>query len=104
MQKFYWKGISSDDRIKAISEIATIVDKYGTILNFQKFSDITLGLVIEIECEKVLSLYKCLSDIMLLEGFDNQDSTVKEESILFLNVTFIQSTGDMEIEIPNIPK
>ena len=49
MKRYYWNGISKDERIKSISEITTIVDRYAAIINFQRFSDISLSLVIEIE-------------------------------------------------------
>ena len=104
MQKLYWKGICHDERIKAIREITAIVDKHGTILNFQKFSDVILSLVIEIEPKKLSLLYKCLGEIMLIEGLDKKTSEFSGGTILFLQVTFAQSTGDLEIEVPNIPK
>jgi len=104
MQKLYWKGISNDDRIKAISEITDIINAHGTILNFQKFSDVILGLVIETENTKVNSLKACLGKILALEGNDPQDSLFPDSYILFFHVTFSKGTGDMETEVPNIPK
>jgi len=104
MQKLYWKGISRDDRIKAISEITDIICRHGTILNFQKFSDVMFSLVVEVEHDKVSSLYKCLSNIMLLEGDANGNFSFTDSCILFFNVTFSKGTGDLEFEVPNIPK
>jgi len=49
MKRHFWSGISRDERFKAMSEITGIVDRYATILNFQRFSDISLGLLLETE-------------------------------------------------------
>ena len=100
MQKIFWKGISHDTRIKAISEITAVIARHGTILNFQKFSDVILSLVIEIESGRLKSLHNCLSQIVLLEGNDNCNSISPNDTCLFLQVTFTQGTGDLEIEVP----
>lgn len=103
MQKIYWKGISNDERIKAIREITDIINKHGTILNFQKFSDAILSLIIEMDYNKVNSLHKSLSHILSLEGDDHPVPDSPVGCILFLHVTFSKGTGDLEIEVPNIP-
>ena len=104
MQKLYWKGISHDDRIKAIGEITATIDKHGIILNFQRFSDIILSLVVEVEADKLNSLYDCLCKILILEGFDRNTPILPGCYTLFLNITFSKGTGDLEIEVPNIPE
>jgi hypothetical protein len=104
MQKLYWKGISNDDRIKAISEITNRIHSHGTILNFQKFSDVILSLVVEIEAHRINSLYERLGEILTLEGNIASHSVFTGIYILFIHITFSKSTGDLEIEIPNIPE
>jgi hypothetical protein len=104
MQKHYWKGISHDDRTKAISDITSIAGRNGTILNFQRFSDIILSLVIEIEPGKIQDFYHQLMEILYLEGFDNTPSGSSDGEIVMLNITFARGTGDLEIEVPDLPE
>jgi hypothetical protein len=104
MNRIYWKGICHDERIRAISEISDIVNRYGIIVNFQKFSDVILGMVVEIESDQVDALYNSLSRILTLEGHDSANIAAKGEIILMLNVTFAKSTGDLKIEVPSMPE
>ena len=103
MRKYYWTGISKDERIKSISEITTIIDRYGAILNFQRFSDISLSLVIETEECRLNDLYLSLEKVMFIEGYDHTISDSTAECIILFNITFTKGTGDMKIEIPSIP-
>ena len=105
MKRNYWSGISKDERVKAIDEITGIVDRYATIMNFQKVSDISLSLMLEVrECD-LKNLQEGLEKLMVLEGTFPGKNPVnsKRESIVFLNVTFTQGTGDMKTNIPHIP-
>ena len=98
------KSTADDDRIKAIHEITAIVDRHGTILNFQKFSDLVLSLLVEIESSRIGSLYNSLKNILILEGSHNTSPGPSDGFILFINITFSKGTGDLEIEVPNIPE
>ena len=103
MKRYYWNGISKDERIKSISEITTIVDRFATIINFQRFSDISLSLVIEIEEYKLNELYKKLAEVMFIEGFDQTQSESTAECIILFNITFTKGTGELKYEVPQIP-
>ena len=104
MKRYYWNGISKDERIKSISEITTIIDRFAAIKNFQRFSDISLSLVIEIEEFKINDLYTCLEKIMYIEGFDHTLSDSTAECIILFNITFTKGTGDLKFEMPSIPE
>jgi hypothetical protein len=104
MKKYYLSGISSDECNKGISEIASIVDKYATILNFKRFSDISLSLIIEIEEYKLLDLLNALQTIVFIADPQINPSESTSECLVFLNITFASGTGDVEIEVPNIPE
>jgi len=103
MKRYYWNGISKDERIKSISEITTIVDRFATIINFQRFSDISLSLVIEIEEYKINNLFIGLAEVMFIEGFDHTLSDSNAECIILFNITFTKGTGDLKYEVPQIP-
>jgi len=104
MRKIFWKGISHDDRIKAVSDITAAINNYGAIISFQKFSDIALSLVIEIEERKINRLYTDLKKIMIIEGIENDFNDSPTECIILLEITFTRGTGDLVIEVPDIPE
>jgi hypothetical protein len=104
MKRFYWNGISNNERVKAMSEITRLVDKRAAILNFQRFSDISLSLVLEIEACKIPDLYADLEKIMVMDGFNHHFTDSTTECIILLNITFSKSSGDLIIEVPDIPE
>lgn len=104
MKKYYWSGISNDERTKAISEINSIVNSYATILNFQRFSDISLNLILEIEEGKLNYLLMGLKRIMTIQVDTENTLGSQVECLVLLNITFTKGTGDLEIEVPNIPE
>jgi hypothetical protein len=104
MKRFYWNGISIDERTKAISEITILVDKYAAISNFQRFSDISLSLVLEIEECKINDLYVDLDKIMIIDGFNPNITDSTADCIILFSITFSKSTGDLTIEVPDIPE
>ena len=102
MKKSYWTGIINREKTEAISEICSAIDKYAIILNFQRFSDISIGLVIEIEESRLRDLFDDLNNIMNIEGFKQGSSDSKKECLVLLNVTFTKGTGDLLIDIQDI--
>lgn len=103
MKKFYWSGISNDDRIRAIDEITGIIDGFGIILHSSRFSDISFNLSIEVEEGKVNDLYNRLKSIIYLEGKAEETTDSKSDCMILLNVSFTRGTGNLKIELPNVP-
>ncbi len=104
MRRYHWSGISTDERMKAIAEISDIVSSYGTIINFQRFSDISLNLVLDIKESKLTDLRTSLTKIMSLEDMETSLTDSIADCTILLNIIFTKGTGDLEIEIPDIPK
>jgi hypothetical protein len=103
MNSHYWSGICPADRIKSISEITAIADRYATILNFQKFSDISLSLMMETEEYRLAGLLTDLKTILLIEGADAIPSDSMKTCLVFLNISFTEGTGHLEFPVPEIP-
>ncbi len=53
MKNIFWTGFSDDERHIAINKIQNTVSKYGDIVDFHLFSDISLSMAIEIEELKI---------------------------------------------------
>ncbi len=55
MGKIYWTGICSKKRNEAMGAISTIINRHGFFTDFKLFSDVSLGMFIEVE-ERVILL------------------------------------------------
>ena len=103
MKTIFWTGYSHEDRFVAIKAIETIVNDYGFITDFKQFSDISISIKIELEAQKIDDLYDSLSSYLTLKESEKINATSKQEYIVFLNVTFTKSSGNLRIEVPNVP-
>lgn len=103
MKRFYWSGFSNTDRHSLIADISLIIGKYGLLANFLRSSDMSLGLCIEIEENRVMKLYNELNDKVVLSG-NTPDVDIRsvDECVVMIHLTFTQGTGDLEIENPGI--
>jgi hypothetical protein len=103
MKSFFWTAYCSKDRVLAISEIQNIINKYGYIVDFKKFSDISIAISIDIEEHNIDKLYGALKEFMNLNEFEKLNSVSKNECKLFINTTFLKGTGNLRIEVPSVP-
>ena len=103
MENIFWKGFSDDERHAAIHKIQSVVTKYGDIIDFHFFSDLSLSMTIEIEEDKIDKLYGDLNGIIGLQGHGELHSIVKKERTIYLNITFARGSGRHEIEVPSVP-
>jgi hypothetical protein len=102
MKRLYWSGYSKKERIYAISEIQEIVDRYGFIMDFKQFSDLTLMLSIEVAVSKIEALYEDLSKCLSLGTWENNNDPQEDECLIFLNITF-PGTGKLTTVVPSVP-
>lgn len=103
MNRIYWTGICGKTRNQAISEISAIINRHGSITDFNMFSDLSLSLLIEIEERKIEALYEEMREYLNVDNFTLVSSnSVKERTILF-SINFSQGTGDFLIEVPSVP-
>lgn len=98
----FWSAVGHGDRITVISECERIIDNYGFIMEFKKFSDLALSLYIDVESNKIPRLYEALKSVLNLDVFDFKEVNEKTHTI-FLNISFADGHGDLKQEIPNVP-
>jgi hypothetical protein len=103
MENIFWTGYSNDERHASINTIENVVSKYGDIVDFKFFSDISLTMAIEIEEFKIDTLYNELANTIRMDKFENLNAVSKKERKVYLNVTFTKGTGNLAIEVPNVP-
>ena len=103
MQKFFWKGISKDERHLAINDIKSVISKYGDIVDVHLFSDVALSMLIEVEESKINSLHEELSQIMDLQGSGSLNALSGKECIIYFSITFSKGTGNLRIDVPAVP-
>ncbi len=103
MGNIFLEGYCNDERHEGITEIQSIVSKYGDIVDFKFFSDISISIVIEIRECKIDKLYDDLIGNMGMKKFEYLNSISQKERTVFLNITFAKGTGDLKIEVPSVP-
>ena len=103
MENIFWTGYSNNERHSSIITIENVVSKYGDIVDFKFFSDISFTMAIEIEEFKIDKLYDELTKITVIQKPDYLNSISKIERTIYLNITFTKGTGNLKIEIPSVP-
>jgi hypothetical protein len=103
MKHIFWTSFSNRERHLTIEEIKNTVAKYGYIVDFKQFSDLSLNLTIEIEDLKVAGLYKDLKNILSMEDYEDSEAVPGKEKTVFLNVTFLTGTGNLKNVVPAVP-
>lgn len=99
----YWTGICNESRNAGLNHIKDCIDTYGFIVDHHLFSDISIGLRIEIEENKVKKLHEALGRILSMSEFTEKTSDSTSERTVMLNITFTHATGDLKVEVPNVP-
>jgi hypothetical protein len=103
MENIFWTGFSDDERHSAINKIQDVISKYGYVVDFHLFSDISISMTIGIEEFKIDILYDELTTIIGIQKFEYLNSNSKEERKVYLNITFSKGTGNLKIEVPSVP-
>lgn len=103
MGNIFWTGYSNGERHEIILQVKQTVAAYGDLVDFKLFSDIAIGLTIEIKERTVSALYHRLKAHLLLDDYNDAPSASDKERVIYLNITFTRSTGDLRIEMPSVP-
>ncbi len=103
MENIFWTGFSDDERHAAIDKIQNVISKYGDVVDFHLFSDISISMTIEIDEFKIDKLYDELTKIIGVQQFEYLNSTSKAERKVYLNISFAKGTGNLKIEVPSVP-
>ena len=104
MKKFYWNGTCLEDRISGITRIRKVIDEYAVILTFKKYSDLSIGFLIEIEGMKIGTFHRQLKKIVeVADPKQFSPSDQRNSYLIFLNISFAKGTGDLKIDVPAVP-
>jgi hypothetical protein len=103
MKRYFWTGICNEDRTSGISRIEECINKYGFIIDYKFFSDISISMVIEIKERHIKTLYEDLIKIIFITNPFELTSDSENECVILFNITFAKGTGDMIIEVPSVP-
>jgi hypothetical protein len=103
MQNIFWTGYSNNNRNAAIHSVQTVVAKFGDIVDFKFFSDISMTIMIEIKEVNIDNLYHELSECIGMEKHDYLHSSSQKERTIFLHITFSNGRGNMTVKTPSVP-
>ncbi len=98
----FWSAIGHGERIQVIQSCEKIISEYGYILEFKQFSDLGLSLHIEIDSNKIQSLYQALKPALRLDAFDFKEVNEKTSTV-YINISFADGHGDLKTEVPAVP-
>ncbi|MBX7124970.1 MAG: hypothetical protein K1X47_04695 [Cyclobacteriaceae bacterium] len=88
MNRYYWTGVAHGQRSEALQQVREIAGRHAAIVQFQFFSDMAFGLVLEVDAGHTLNLYTELAAVLTLEP---AAPATADECIVMLNVTFIST-------------
>ena len=103
MENIFWTAGSNNERHSEIDKVKNVVNKFGDIVDFKFFSDLSLNVKIEIQELRIDELFGNLSNIIGMDSFESLNSKSPKERTVYLNITFIKGTGDLYIEVPSVP-
>lgn len=103
MQTIFLTGYSNDERHSSMHIIQSVIAKHGNIVDFKFFSDISVTIVIEIEELKIDKLYDELKNNLVVDHFEYLNSLSKQERTVYLNISFTQGTGNLNVPVPAVP-
>lgn len=103
MQNVFWTAYSNRNRTAAISQLEETVHRYGYIVQFKPFSDLSLSVHIEVPESRMDALYVALELQMRLDPVEKTESASDRERNVFLNITFIQGSGNLKTDVPAVP-
>lgn len=103
MENIFWTAYSNKERYAAIEEINQLVKNHGYLVDYKFFSDMSINIRIELEESRIDHLYSELRSIMEMNPFDFLNSSSKRERTVFVNINFTKGTGNLQIEVPNVP-
>jgi len=89
---YYWTAYSHKNRFTTIQDVEGIVSKFGSIVDFKQFSDITTMIHIELIDLRVPKLYEVLKEYMVMDDFNIESNWTELESTVYLNINFSNGT------------
>ncbi len=101
--QIFWSGVSGKPRFETIQDLESCINSYGYIEDFKEFSDLDMGLHIEVETKKYLLLLNQIKEVLHLDEPEELPDTSKESQSIMLHVSFLAGTGDLKIEVPGVP-
>ena len=104
MNSYNWIGMTNANRHEAIIRIKNLIHtNNGSIIAFNRFSDLMLSLTVEINEQNLEKLNGGLENIMNITKFEDNQNVANKECLLLINITFGKGTGDLKVEVPKVP-
>jgi hypothetical protein len=103
MKIIFWKAYVSEERLVSLPKIQHMIHLFGFILDYKLFSDISIAIQIEIDENKIQQLFNILSTYMSIELDESHINNESDRTrMIFLNITFVNGTGNLKIEVPSV--
>jgi hypothetical protein len=99
----FWKGYSNRERHAEISNISSIISQFGDIVDFKLFSDVSISITMEVSAQNAGALLEALQDCIQIVEVTPLPAASAREITIYLNLTFSVATGNLKIEVPQVP-
>lgn len=86
MIRHFWNIISNKNKHEVLSEIEKMVNNFGFIIDYKKFSDNDFCIIAEIDNKKVEVFFNKLSENYKTEKYNTIFLNIPEDDELFLNI------------------
>ncbi len=104
MNRYFLTGICHAERQEGINQIRDCIGRYGFLTDSRFFSDLAMSMQIELEERQVPACYSDLAGVLQLSPLPpEQPAESSEECLILLHVAFARGTGNLEIDIPEVP-
>lgn len=103
MHRIYWTGYCLGERMSVIQQVETVIQPFGFITDFKRFSDVALTLIIELPAGHLEQLYQELTALMDMKEWEPGEYTTAKHCEIALEINFSSGTGKLSISTPSVP-
>ncbi|HSR37641.1 MAG TPA: hypothetical protein VLL95_01905 [Phnomibacter sp.] len=103
MHRIYWTGYCLGERMSVIQQVENVIQPFGFITDFKRFSDVALTLIIELPAGHLEQLYLELTAIMEMKEWKPGEDTTAKHCEIALEINFGSASGQLTIDTPAVP-
>jgi hypothetical protein len=83
--------------MKTLYELTQVISRFGTVIDFQRYSVIALGFTVQVEEKNAVDFYFQLQGMAEMYTYTNPISESSKYLLVLMNISFLSGTGNLEI-------
>lgn len=101
--RIYWEIISPDTEAETIQWLEENVNKHGFIIDFKRFSDLGMSVIIELYKGHINELQALFAAKFQFKENGETPGGANADAQIFLHIQFTRGTGQKRVEVPAVP-